>query len=588
MYRDFYNIIAQLPGVKGKVWEMTSVMWIWVILSCFSEIEYSPTLITSSCNGSYAFLNCYDAVTKAKTKLVAKFQMSSYADPIIVDNINGFVINELTVILPQTKQYFMEYVDSCQTYVCMESNAWGGSHSYKSQSTQRNTKSNTPKTSNSGYNFTNNGYVSTSSDQYNLTNNNRKPKTDQYVFPLRDLLLDIQNSMTEDDVAKHLLDVRGRSKLRPVSICKSVPSPASLSSIIIKGVYTLDALRAKLADLFKAMRDMGRFGFTHNDAHTGNVLLNGESEVFVLIDFGRVVFSNKLIKEYDASLAKKVEAQIAFEEMKALDSDKSADEIKPTDYTHFTLSYNGEAFTTVQMVKICESMGLDFCLKHLYLFDVMCIAMNTLTLLLNTQNAQLDKAGYNNIFSYDAGKKIYKIKPWKYIEDYSNSLKSNKKDPLLLGLFWFAFLMGWIYDNDSHAQGNCIYIDDDDNFVVILAQMVKNDHIHYNFQLVGISDLVKFCRDVEAASSSIDNIVNTTLGQRSSGGGAKSQRVSKRAIVQTCSTSKPCFRKRVTPWGKVKGGSDHDVEYQELYDAYVYDRNIASMCMLRKHKQRKR
>jgi hypothetical protein len=105
----------------GKNIEYPSLQcaWIWYNLSCYDRIEYVEVLKGNSCNALFTTLKCFyeeNGIVK-DIPIFAKIQVNKEKDNILIDNINGFIINNLekTSKCPN----FMKYIDSTLTMICL-------------------------------------------------------------------------------------------------------------------------------------------------------------------------------------------------------------------------------------------------------------------------------------------------------------------------------------------------------------------------------------------------------------------------------------------------------------------------------------
>lgn len=218
-----------------------AVLWIWAILSCYSTIRYTEALSGNSGNAKFGLLEASsnDNVTES---IFVKFQISEQADDMLVDNINGYILN----ILTQNKsKHFMTYIDSCMTCV-------------------------------------------------------RQVEKNKFTFPLKSIM-SRQNTCNNTSIICQILPPIEDKSLHLVkaSFHKTIPSDDNLEGLI----YSMLSAKAddrliayvlteKLGGLFTAIRELGeKYGFCHNDAHLGNILLDSDTSKLVLIDYGRAMFN---------------------------------------------------------------------------------------------------------------------------------------------------------------------------------------------------------------------------------------------------------------------------------------------------------
>jgi hypothetical protein len=251
----FKEFIGECTSDQIALIKMKQCLWLWKILSVYKEIHYYPELKGNSRNAKFCELLCTDDNAK-ETPIFAKVEIEEgvrKCDNMIVDNLNGFVINSICNGSP----HFIEYIDSCKTFVKQ-------------------------------------GRLAT-------------------TFPIEELnpnlIYSTLNSTIRLDCKENdiiLCAIINNKKnldgcvLKPakVSFYKLIEGNQNLSDYIYKIYKQKDwvngqkQLQIMTQSLFMAMKQIG-YGFCHNDAHLGNILVTNDNgqETLVLIDYGRVIFT---------------------------------------------------------------------------------------------------------------------------------------------------------------------------------------------------------------------------------------------------------------------------------------------------------
>lgn len=472
-YIEFMNIICKASPLKEV--DNTSLLWLWVILSCYESIEYSTSIAQNSCNAGVTFLECTTPSGK-KERLVVKFQLNPYADNIALDNINGYIVNRIIEFFPRLRYHFMRYVDSCVTFV-------------------------------------------------DATN---KQKNE---FHLDRVLLASQRMIDDDDLISGLAELKAEMKRCPISICRSVNSPESLQDMIDSDDYDFDALLEKLADLFHAMRAVGNlFGFTHNDAHLANVLYDGKENSFVLIDYGRLLFSSTLLKAFDKELDRDITDQLLFERFKQLDdaivssfncsAAEPAARVQKMTYTNFvkTSETMSEFLAVPRLHFLCEQKGYDFLIRNLYLFDIMCISMNLLVEV--SSSTEDDNHSMFVLFDdyatfHDDDTPLITISSVEamYRRLRQTNGSASKKMILCLGFFWYAFLIEYLFriSPELEEKGIITYNGKNDTYVVDTKALAREGIVWHKMQVLYLPHLESFCEIVNRNKAVIQKFIELVM-----------------------------------------------------------------------------
>lgn len=506
--------------------EFMLVIWVWVILSCYDSIEYSSnTLRMNSCNASFVFMSG-TLPNGDKEKLIAKFQMDPTADDINVDNINGYIVNRIASMHPAVKPFFMEYIDSCLTYL--------------------NTK--------------------------------------KQIYDL-EMLLNMKES-SDYEIEDTLQKLKSQSDLVKVSFNKVVNKPTSLGDLlsnlnsrrksnnnnINSHAPKLSAkdIVSRLRPLIEAIKTMGsKYGFTHNDAHLGNILHDGEQDHFVLIDFGRVLFVQDLLP---SELQEDVKDRIFQERFKTSEQVVAPGlEDYSFDYDNLCMNSNESMSRSLDYTNYIyykpnfEGVGLLYFLannpnitedvkKHLYMFDVMTISMNVVKSLYTSKNyGTLAKYIYfdeNVVY-------INVLKPKNFAKLL---LKGTDKEyiHLLMGCYWFSLFIEHI--GEVVYRANLTIADNDDWFYIHISGLYDNLNIFFRrFQVITFPEVDKF---VDKFMEHREDIAQITGMLPLSGGSSKKGNLHKKTNrkrslkMQVQKASAKEFRKEAAAYSLKQGGSE--------------------------------
>ncbi len=390
-YKEFLDIFKQIG--KQNTYESLSC-WIWVILSKYKEIEYTSLLKGNSANAKFMVMKVLeDGNDTEPYNVFAKFQLIApqlVSDSMLIDNINGYIIN----IIPKPhRDSFMKYIDSCRSFLTIE------------------------------------------------VDNDNVLREKQVHFDLENIL-NIKDDVCNNLIVKFFNENCAKDKTlitTRVSFHDAVKHEDSLSNYLPKLIDDcLEQAPNKtliknfihaIEVLFSSISYLGnRYGFCHNDAHIGNVLVSKTANKFnlVLIDYGRVLFDETL---FDDHMKQLIKSKMEFEHLK----DSPFSSMKYETYNQFYKSKGTENLYCIGLTEFLDynrfspaNGELEIVRemkKRFYLFDIMTIAMNM----------------------------VSKFSRISYI---SNFLKTEQKETLLDSLHIFAFAKAHysvrknIYTND--------------------------------------------------------------------------------------------------------------------------------------------
>ncbi len=547
--------------------EYIPVLWLWVVLACYERVTYSPRLQSNSCNASFTFLSA--EFGNREERLIIKFQMSPNADNIVIDNINGYIIN--TVVHHAIQKHFMEYIDSCLTYVDIA----------------------------------------------------------QQSFDLGSVLAASNSLVSNNTLFQRLKDMETSKHLVKVSLNKAVAQPVSLSDYLLDGSVDMRSLLTNMLSLFDAMRIMGEtFGLTHNDAHLGNILHDGNEDCFVLIDYGRMLFCPVFM---DSNITADIRTRLMFERIKATDLNFDASRIcdnqafdfmvgvsdRLNDYSEFMAKQmQDSASRMIDLISSGIQLNKSFALRHLFMFDIMAISINTLAHIHFRRLPAFfkDMQEFFRAESLTWRRKSYLSYQIPTMPVVMRMIHKNK-NVFLAGVFWFAFLMQYLLLNDSDAL---LYVREeydevtgDPWYVVNLTNLSDMGIIFRSMVLLELPDPEGFMSYVETHRHDIDAVCSLliTKGLRNSKGGSKGKNKKLNSMLNKQSkTLKTTIKKAATKMfeadfhaytgGKIasklrqlrqankQGGSPQD-QQDQITDSLIFDASIGGTNQCPRQMQRR-
>lgn len=375
-------------------------MWLWVIMSCYTEIAYETEPIKqNSLNAGYFKMSgtrTFANGQKTVEHLFAKVQLNESADDLIVDCVNGSIINSIVGLFPHIRPNVMQYIESSFVYISSV-----GTTNYVE--------------------LRKNGIPATLSDVERLwqlfASNTENMK--KVCFQKA-----IQNSRTLFDVIEQ---TKKEIKLKEGQVNTYQP-------------IDTDNAR-KLHALFGSMQVLGKYGFTHHDAHLDNIIYDDEAQSFVLIDYGRACFYppymvNPYINEF-----------VEYEVLKLGNPSHPCNTVGyvPKSYEAFIdPARNHDVYSNTETMIVLPlyryiSQYDHILVSNLYLFDVMTITMNMIK-----NGGVPDEIKQQKIYYYTDSKTVV-------VEDHSNIAKMIACVHInntfqywhlyLPGLYWFSLYM---------------------------------------------------------------------------------------------------------------------------------------------------
>lgn len=444
------------------------MLWLWVVLSCYERVTYSPSLRSNSCNASFTFLKGEYAGGDGNTeeRLIIKFQMSPNADNIVIDNINGYIVNAIAP--PNVQKHYMEFIDSCMTYV----------------------------------------------------------DTNAQSFDLSSILM-ASNADVSNASLFNRLDILDKSKeVVKVSLNKSVSNPLSMSDYLLDESVNLNALLSNLRSLFNAMHILGEMsGLTHNDAHLGNVLHDGIEDCFVLIDYGRVLVCPRLM---DTHTITDINRALMFERIKAGELKITAANVcgdHPFDfmvdgkdylqYMHGQLDES--ASRMIDLIVVGVEDNRLFALRHLFMFDVMAICVNALAHIHFRKLPALygEMQHFFRAESMTWRRKAYLSYQIPTVPVVIRMIRKTR-NILLAGVFWFALVMKYLISTDD--ENAMLYVTEeidpdtrDPWYVVNLTNLSDIGILYKSMVLLELPEPARFMKFVEDHQVDIETVCSLLL-----------------------------------------------------------------------------
>ena len=101
------TIKEKLKLVEGDIFKTCTMSWFWVIFGCYKQIVYDSKLRENTMSQRFTI---FEGIRKNgnKDKIIAKM---TYTD-LVLDNVNGAIINKCAELEPCIKQHFSEYIDA--------------------------------------------------------------------------------------------------------------------------------------------------------------------------------------------------------------------------------------------------------------------------------------------------------------------------------------------------------------------------------------------------------------------------------------------------------------------------------------------
>lgn len=413
-----FSLMMHVPKILMSYWT------VFALTSRYSLIDqknYDPHLKGSSANGKFCILNCSNDMGKLE-KLFIKFQIMDNADNMMIDSVNGFMINQFRAN-GSCGDNFMTYRDSFATFVEEKDDAHGRKQFYF--------------------------------DMFSIIQNSDQmlSKQSQYIYnkiqissPLPIASIPFYDSSIQYKLATNI-------NLKKVSFHKLIQGD-SLQNIIENDANYKNnpaKLFPMLSRLFHSIAELGHVcGFVHNDAHLYNVMLSYDSNNLVLIDYGRVYFSpfvmpkrmyekmsNRIIIEKlknDAAFYRNITSPIMLRQK--INIAKREQYYSQTYYTWLCELYNGvpnyiHPFL-VQTSDFVHQEIKEFFDKTMFMFDI-----STITLNIIKTYTKFGEKRFNKFVFMDNG---YITLNYQNLDDFNKMELKNAQDPfeyiIVPGLYW--------------------------------------------------------------------------------------------------------------------------------------------------------
>ena len=461
---------------------------------------YGKTLKGNSANALMTIINTID-ITKNITNnshipMIIKVQIDRRADDILIDAVNGQILEWIIQQQPQQQQQIlrpniMEYISSFRCYI------------------QKN-------------------------------NNNKKYELDLTIKYIEILRQKLNNT-----------DLNKSYKSYKCFVAKAIKHKTMHTMIKDK------LLRGKLHKLIPFVNNLlylgEKYGFVHNDCHLGNILFDEDQNTFVLIDFGRVYF---YISPNTFGLPTDICNEILKNEKKKLDENYGNNSsVYGTDlFSHQMECIKNEEKNRNSVYinpyisnKIQDNKSYFYYIKNMILFDISTMVMNilqnlsennklvTLLSILNLtecisiiNNNNNTKIIINNTIIIQ--KKIENKENKENKEDKENKKdkvdKENKKDKVksifLLGIYIFTIFIEFLIK--EFGVNSRFKYSQEENIEIEFTQFVEKDKLMWHcYQYLSIPKINKFANFMYSHHTNIEklksNITNITNDKKANTGG---------------------------------------------------------------------
>lgn len=239
--------------------------WIFSILRCAKEINYVSTLKGNSANAKFTeMIVKNDNITK---QLFVKVQLDRYSDNMIIDNINGYLINRICDLYSHLnlQSNFMRYIESAT------------------------------------------GFYSENENKLFFE------EKDNLYIPVK---ISLHETIPHKATLFYILSTLVSS------------TDGIIEKDILYDENLIKSINSKLVKLIKNMKFMGEnYGMVHNDCHGSNIIYDNKQN-FVVIDYGRVIFDNQMIFDNNNDLFENFIVKIKSELLKNYSYSGSQENIK--------------------------------------------------------------------------------------------------------------------------------------------------------------------------------------------------------------------------------------------------------------------
>jgi hypothetical protein len=263
-YEDFEKLSIKLPKyVKDKYKEYPEISWdsnkyhvaaAWIFLFAARQkrLDVSRPFVRNSANCQFTIADSELYISPDKgiaTPLFIKsvtYPTPKDTDYVLVDNINGWIINVLTGMYPSLQKFFMVYVDSFLSFTNTNSNQW---------------------------------LFDTVSDPQNrdsplfIPGTSKPSKNSGALTQLPKCQIAISYAVKGRSIMSYFIDA-----------CNNKPISSPIRRNILFG----------MTNLYSCLHYLGfNWGMLHNDLHLGNMLYDEYNNCVVCIDYGRMHFQKQ-------------------------------------------------------------------------------------------------------------------------------------------------------------------------------------------------------------------------------------------------------------------------------------------------------
>lgn len=573
LFKDYMAYFCKKPTI------MVLTAWIWILFSCYDKLIYDPSLQGNSANAKFTKMIAYKEGS-SPDEIFVKIQINPRSDDMIVDNINGFIMNEVAK-KHGIQDFVMEYIDSCLSYIEIVGKDKG---------------------------------------------------KDIYEFPFKTIM----SKEGQADIV---------SRKRSFIICKfsfhrALKSKYNLAeylnSLNVRHNAQVETFFRDVGRLFAVIKTLGlNYGFCHNDAHLGNILVNEVDDYrsnLVLIDYGRVYFTEELLKKaLSKPLMSDIHKRLFHEIIKNTPSSfpdncmKGAAGMSYRGFMKYTSNMRQTGIQEAVQAYIGPSLkdaDTNFEFEHImFMFDIMTVTLGICSKLVHQfmvkqvavlQQEERDSMStysnflrtFSNFLTFSNDGILFVRHP---AETYIGFAKQNVQASvhpdmhfMIAGVFWFGLYIDFLWskvfrDKVDYALSSTVAdpveFEGRKYFAVNLEALNKEGLIFQSFQLINLPHLDLFIQYCNGKTEIIKYFVDLLDTQPKPQSGGR---------VSLKKTSRKSKEKRDIKWSIRKGGKKHfahmmggyemlmkperefqSMEYSETNNAnntyYTYDTNNANV-----------
>ena len=472
-----FSYLMRIPLILLSFWTSFAFMsrYNCIIDNDVPTKESLLKLKGSSSNGKFVILeaghwNKDQKTVKEKEKLFMKIQLKESGDNMMMDDVNGFMIN----MLANKKEHFMRYRDSFLTMIF-------------------------PK----GKDF----YF----DVYKIFKQSDRTGKMKYIYDKMRIqnIEEISRDENYNSNIEYSVDEDIEFKRASVhDLIQGISLGHFIKKMIKEKKPTIDVVCQLVSPLFLEILKMGKsYGFVHNDCHLNNIMINTQTSPLtaVLIDYGRVYFSTFLLNE---STNKTLMNRIIVEIMKNEPSFYNGMSTKKQLLEYFMKKSTDKHLYKDWLCEICSICAdprfinsylvpvpkqyddgkevKTYFDQNMCMFDISTISLNIIKYL------QKPYANFLKEYIDMTSERGIIILNFKNVENIDWLDKSNScGNVLLAGVFWFYLYIDHIFGLEEYKD--CFNVDSTKTFVRIKQnELDENDLIYWSMQYLSLPSAPKF------------------------------------------------------------------------------------------------